>query len=125
MVMWSLNPQHDYASRLKKWQKKYRRELNTVHNHLDTFLKALQEGQNPKGTKFSFIHPEPEGVLAIDQRGAGPHTRETRLYVYPDEVAECLFVITIGDKDSQERDLATCRDFVREHRKETPPPTPG
>lgn len=119
MVMWSLNPQHDYVSHLKKWQKKYKRELKAVHGHLDTFLKALQEGQNPKNTKFGFIHPEPEGVLAIDQRGAGPHTLETRLYIYPDEESKCLFVITIGDKDSQERDLATCRSFVRELRKET------
>ncbi len=115
--MWVLDQQHTYVSQRKKWQKKHKAEWNAVHNNLDTFFKALQKGQKPASAKFGFIHRESEGLLAVDQSGAGGHALETRLYVFPDEVQECLFVIIIGDKDTQQRDIATCREFLKSIRK--------
>lgn len=67
--------------------------------------------------KAGFLHPEPQGVLAIDQKGSGKALAETRLYVYPDEDDEIAHVITLGDKRSQPDDIALCRQFVAELRK--------
>jgi hypothetical protein len=116
--MWKLQLEAEYEKRARKWPKKYKRELRAVYSNLDTFLKALQRGQKPAMVRFGFIHPEPKGVLAIDQSGGGPHLKETRLYIYPDEASECLFVITLGDKDTQEHDIKTCNEFVEAFRKE-------
>jgi hypothetical protein len=116
--MWELAPQSGYTARLRKWEKKHKRELQAVHDNLDTFLKALQRGQRPAAARFGFVHPEPKGVLAITQQGGGGHMLETRLYIYPHEVRECLYVITLGDKNTQQQDIQTCNDFVDTIRKE-------
>jgi len=42
--MWTLQPEVEYERRVKKWPKKHRRELASVYDNLDTFLKALQAG---------------------------------------------------------------------------------
>jgi hypothetical protein len=111
--MWDLNPQDGYLRRLRQWPKKHKRELAAVLNNLDTFQKALRQGQRPGQARFGFIHPEPGGVLAIDQKGGGPGLSEARLYIFPDEVQQCLFLITIGDKNTQhQQDIDTCREFV-------------
>jgi len=39
---------------------------------------------------------------------------EVRLYVYPDESADVLYVILIGGKGSQSRDVNEVHEFVRE-----------
>jgi hypothetical protein len=116
--MWELQPLEKYAKRYGKWPKKHNRELQAMQHNLHIFLEALQSGQKPAAVKFGFIHPEPGGVLAIDQKGGGPHLKETRLYIYPDEARERLVVITIGDKDSQPQDIQTCNEFIQELRKE-------
>ncbi|MCE5303347.1 MAG: hypothetical protein LLF97_09600 [Planctomycetaceae bacterium] len=115
--MWSLSLQPECMGQFKKWHKKHKKELQAVTNNLDTYLKALNDGQKPRATHFGFLHVEQEGVMAIDQKGAGQNALETRLYVYPDEATNQLFVITLGDKGSQSRDVAKSRDFSRAIRK--------
>ena len=111
--MWELEPTPEYTRKLKKWPKKYRRELTAMLDNLDTFLQALNLGAKPQQAKFGFIHTEPLGVLAIDQRGAGAGTKATRLYVYPDEGTETVHTITLGDKDSQRTDIKISVELVR------------
>ena len=120
--MWTTRPLEEYQKRYRKWPKKYHRELKAAHDNLDTFLKALQKGQRPAEAKFGFIHPEPGGVLAIDQKGGGQGMMETRLYVYPDEAKQCLTIITLGDKQTQHDDIAYCKSFVKATQEETTPP---
>lgn len=114
--MWSIVPLEPYEARRRKWPKKYKRELLAVHNNLDTFFTALVNGQRPADARFGFIHPEPMGVLAIDQKGGGASMKETRLYVYPDTRTESLYLITLGDKDSQSADIDQCSEFIKEVR---------
>jgi hypothetical protein len=59
-----------------------------------------------------YIHPEPHGVVAIDQKGGGGNLQETRLYVYPHEERNVLYIITIGNKDEQPADVQFCSEFV-------------
>jgi hypothetical protein len=61
-------------------------------------------------------------VVAIDQKGEGKNLAQTRLYVFPDLETETLYLITLGDKQSQKADIAACRTFVtglREGRQDT------
>ncbi len=117
--MWSVSPEDEYLHRRKKWPKKHKRELEAVHDNLDTFLKALIAGACPIQAKFGFVHPEPLGVLAIDQKGGGQGLKETRLYIFPDVNTRTVRVITLGDKSSQSNDIALCKEFVKSLRAET------
>ena len=107
--MWKLSPTPDIEKRVKKHQKKHSRELQNIFDNLDTFFKCLQAGASSGQIHRGFIHPEPSGVLAIDQKGKGSHLKEFRLYIYPDEESETLHLITLGDKNSQSDDIQLCK----------------
>ena len=111
--MWEIERHDDFYKRIKTFQKKYRRELQNALDNLDTFHLALQAGAKPSQIKKGFIHAEPHGVLAIDQKGHGKHLKETRLYIYADQREQVIHVITIGDKDSQEDDIKFCSEFAK------------
>jgi hypothetical protein len=110
--MWQVSPEDDYCRCHKWYEKKRSRELKAVLTNLDTFLTALQSGAKVQQIKVGFLHPEPCGVLAIDQRGAKGSLAETRLYVFPDDDTETLHLLTIGDKNSQAADIQRCKEFV-------------
>jgi hypothetical protein len=110
--VWRLQPTTEYEKGVKKWPKKHRRELVAMLNNLDTFLGALNAGASVEQVKFGFIHPEPHGVLAIDQKGGGSGLKQTRLYAYPQKNEAILHLIIIGDKTSQKSDIEFCTHFV-------------
>ena len=115
--MWKLESTAEYARRHKRYEKDNPRELEAVLDNLDTYFKSLEAGVKPLQIKHGFMHAEPLGVVAIDQKGGKGKLAQTRLYVYPDADTETLYVIALGDKRSQKDDLATCRTFVTQLRK--------
>lgn len=62
-----------------------------------------------------FIHPEGRGVVAIDQGACGPNAAEIRLYIRPGD--RIVFLIAIGDKRSQQADIARAHQFVEQMRR--------
>ena len=82
-------------------------------NNLDVFLKSLQSGKSPKPFVYGFLHSEPSGVISIDQTGGGK-LAATRLYVYPDVDTETLYLLTLGDKQTQPDDILDCKAFVKQ-----------
>lgn len=116
--MWKLSPSIDVEKRLKKHRKKHSRELKNVFDNLDTFFKCLEAGASSAQIHRGFIHPEPSGVLAIDQKGKGAHLKEFRLYIYQDEESEILHLIILGDKNTQADDIKFCKRFVEALRAE-------
>jgi len=110
--MWEQSPTDTFRKALRKWPKKHKRELGAMLANLETVLAALQKGAKIEHIDFGFIHREPAGVLAIDQKGGGAGLKQTRLYVYPHKPNSTLYLITIGDKKSQEDDIAYARAFV-------------
>jgi len=113
--MWEQHPTKSYGIRLKRYKKKHKPELYAVLDNLDTLLKALQSGLKPlqATTTFGFVHAEPNGVVSVDQKGGGPNLAQTRLYAYPDEQKEVLYLITLGDKNSQKDDIKSCASFIK------------
>ena len=115
--MWELEGTSLFDRRLKRYQKKHPVEATAVLNNLDTYLKTLASGIKPGVINVGWIHREPEGVVAIDQKGGGPYLRQTRLYLYANEKNETVYLISIGDKNSQKNDLKDCRNFIKKHRR--------
>jgi hypothetical protein len=116
--MWKLVETEEYGRRFKRYAKDHPRELQAVLDNLDTYFQSLLGGIKPLQIRHGFLHPEPQGAAAIDQKGGGKNLAQTRLYVFPDPGTETLHMITLGDKRSQKADIATCRAFVDDLRKE-------
>ncbi len=76
------------------------------------FFLALNQGAKLEQIKFGFIHSEPRGVLAIDQKGGGAGLKQTRLYTYPHRASQLVHLVTIGDKDSPKADIKYASEFV-------------
>lgn len=115
---WEIETIEKYESKFRKYQKKHPRETLGALNNLDTYLGTLNDGVNPINIKAGFIHREFKGIIAIDQKGGGTGLKETRLYLYPSEEEKVLYLLTIGDKKTQKADLADCRIFLNNLRRE-------
>jgi hypothetical protein len=116
--VWSIDKHPDVERRFKKLRKSRRRELKNVFDNLDTFLEGLKSGIHPETLKkdLAFVHGNyPLGIVSIDQSGPTEGKGklvQLRLYAYPSIQEEVLYLRTLGEKDSQERDVATAREFV-------------
>ena len=116
--MWNVEPTDDYQRDHRRWEKKHREELSAVLSNLEKFFSALNEGAKPRNIKAGFVHPEPSGVLALDQTGAKRKLKVSRLYIFPDEGSKTLHLLRLGDKQSQPDDIQECVGFVLSLRKD-------
>jgi hypothetical protein len=81
--------------------------------NLDRVLGILREGRKIGSFQIGFFRPEGEGVFRIGQTGV-PSAKESRLYVYPNEQNHTRYVLSIGIKDGQSRDIGEAKTIVRE-----------
>ncbi|HEY7313836.1 MAG TPA: hypothetical protein VH643_31085 [Gemmataceae bacterium] len=120
--MWQLEPTDDYERQFRRYEKKHPRELEAVLRNLQTYFEALRAGNKPLQIKYGFVHVEPDGIFAIDQKGGGlGKLAQSRLYVYPDTDTEILHLLTIGGKGHEQRnDIQQCKDFVAQIKERGP-----
>ncbi len=112
-MAWKIEKSHFFEARFKRFQKKNINEAKAILNNLDTYFNTLAGGVNPLNIKSGFIHNEPGGIKAIDQKGGKGKLKQSRLYVYPDTNSEKLHIISIGDKTKQGKDIQECRDYIK------------
>ena len=112
-MAWKLQKSDFFDSRFKRFQKRHPNEATAMLNNLDTYFSTLNDGVHPLNIKAGFIHHEPEGIKAIDQKGGKGKLMQTRLYVYPYTETEALHVILIGTKKDQNKDIKECRDYIK------------
>lgn len=117
--MWKTEPTSQWVKDLKWYEKKRPDELAAVSCNLKRYLAQLNAAPNPRAFMAGYIHTEPHGVFALDQKGGKPNLQETRLYVYPDEASKVLYLITIGNKDEQPGDIHLSKNFVESLKKTT------
>jgi hypothetical protein len=110
--MWKIKPSDEFEKRAKKWPKKFHREMAAMLANVKTMFDALCLGAKVEHLRYGFLHHEPAGVLAVDQKGGGSGLKESRLYTFPDKEREDLHLITVGDKNTQAEDVAYCKDFA-------------
>lgn len=115
MEPWFIEDTEVYQRRHSEYEKKHHNELVAVADNLDTYFKTLNRLGHPLQVKAGFIHNEPDGIKAIDQKGGGQKVKlqQTRLYIYPDIDTRTVYLLTIGDKTSQREDIKFCRDYVK------------
>ena len=110
--MWELEHYADFEKRLKKLAKRHRQEAANTLTNLKAYLQSLRSGLKPQQIIRGYVHPEPRGIVAIDESGPKNPQKALRLYVYPEEGKELLHVLTIGGKDTQPDDIKHCEEFV-------------
>jgi len=95
--------------------------MNNWHTYWNTLIN-LDKPESFRSISAGFIHVEAAGSIAVDQSGANKvlgkklKLKETRLYFYPSAETRTLYLLKIGDKDSQEDDNNFCREFIHKLR---------
>ncbi len=117
MLKWKLEIADKYVRVFKRYEKKEPKILKAVLANLDKYFHALEDHVSPQNITAGFIHKEPHGIKAIDQKGGNEKLKETRLYIYPDTTKNTLHLITIGDKKTQSVDIKFCNKYVKDIRK--------
>ena len=117
-LSWNIISTDKYERRYKQYEKKHPNELKAILNNLDTYQKTLNLLNHPKLINAGFIHPEPKGIIAIDQKGGSQKVKlkQTRLYLYPDSENKIVHLLTIGDKNTQKEDILFCKNEVEKIR---------
>jgi hypothetical protein len=103
---WVLLPHSSYLRDLRWYTKKRPAELAAVLRNLDRTMTLLANSPHARTIQAGFLHTEPHGMVAIDQRGGVGRLQETRLYCYAQADLRTLHLLGIGDKSSQSADLA-------------------
>lgn len=110
---WLLSPHPTYLRDLRWYAKKRPAELAAVLRNLERYMALLTVSPSGRSVHAGFIHPEPHGMIAIDQRGGVGRLQETRLYCYAHAGSHTVHLLGIGDKSSQPADLARLSPIAR------------
>lgn len=112
---WKIDRAEGFAPKLRRYLKKYEAATEAALKNLDMYIEALQRGCNPLQINGGFVHPEFGGVVALDETGCEEaQWHPTRIYIYPHVETKTLWLITIGDKETQKRtDIPVCRKFIK------------
>ena len=110
---WVLLPHSSYLRDLRWYMKKRPVELAAVHRNLERYMLLLARSPSARSVQVGFLHPEPHGMVAIDQRGGVGRLQETRLYCYVQADLRTLHLLGIGDKSSQPADIARLSPVAR------------
>lgn len=110
---WVFLPHSDYLRDLRWYAKKRPVELSAVLRNLERFMTLLARSPTGRSVQAGFLHPEPHGMVAVDQRGGGGRLQETRLYCYAHNSSRTVHLLGIGDKSSQPADLARLSPVAR------------
>jgi hypothetical protein len=110
---WVLLPYSAYLRDLRWYAKKRPAELAAVLRNLERYMALHSVSPSARSIHAGFIHPEPYGMVAIDQRGGVGRLQETRLYCYAYAGSRTVHLLGIGDKSSQSADLARLSPLAR------------
>ena len=112
--MWTASHEHADKNTVKKYARKHKREYLACLKNLEDLIIFLNSGFSLQQAEsgLGFFSTEGGDIYRIAQTGV-PHAKETRLYVYAVVHGEIVHVLTIGDKDTQKRDLLRCREIAR------------
>ncbi len=113
--MWTLAPTDSWNRAYGWYSKKRSNELAAVLRNLNRYVELLNAAKNAQSVAAGFLHFEPGGVVAVDQKG-GKNLQETRAYTFPWQETETLYLLTIGNKKQQPEDVKYCKKWVSEFR---------
>jgi hypothetical protein len=112
--MWTTVETEEYQKQSKWFAKKRKKNLESVVGNLNKMITALNNGGKLNPPVLGFIKSEPGGFYRIAESGSG--TAATRLYFCADESSETVYLLTIGDKNTQGGDIEDCKRWTGELR---------
>lgn len=116
MSEWEFEEADGFKKVFDKYKQDNPNEVKAIIRNLNKLFEALKQGVQFQQYNPKFMeHREGKGVRAIDESGSPGSLKATRLYIYPDLVTKTIYLITIGDKDTQaRRDIPEAKHFVEE-----------
>jgi len=117
-LMWNFEPSTQFQKDQKWYEKKHPNELAAVFRNLQRYLALLMVSKNSKCVEAGYLHKEPGGVIAVDQKGFSGNLQETRLYTFAIDAVKTVHLITIGSKDTQHSDIEYSKNFIEQFSKQ-------
>lgn len=120
MTEWVYAPFDKYWRQVKYYEKKHCHEFVAVTENLARYIKALQFTGSPQYITGKYVRKEPMGIKALNESGERKikNLQSTRLYIYPDVATKTLYLLTIGSKKKQPKDIKLCKDMVKKIRED-------
>jgi hypothetical protein len=109
---WTIMDTDLFGRQFKHFEKKKPEQLKAVLRNLARYKEMLDSQPIAQLIQANFIHNEKHGLFALTQQGYKPKQPVTRLYVYPDQKSRALYLITIGDKQTQSGDIKDAYRFI-------------
>lgn len=116
-MSWDIDQSFANANRFKSYYGKHPDETASCFNNAIKLSQALGSGIPFQSAKFGFLRSEGGGLFRIGQTGV-PHAKETRLYFCVKD--ETIYVLDIGGKETQDKDIQRCKKLVQQINGETP-----
>lgn len=110
---WEVNIANVSKNVFKKFSKAHKEEYKSVFANLDKVLRNLNAGERIHQFKLGFLRSEGSGLYRIGQTGITKNSYETRLYIYPEEDLQLVYILGLGGKSSQERDIKNCKNLIK------------
>ncbi len=122
MKQWEIKRTKKYNKQHRDYENNTPDELIAVLENFETYRTVVSTTGNPRHPfvlNKGPIHSERKGIIGITQTGVitNKTLQETRLYVYPDIDNKILYVLTIGNKNTQAKDIKWCCEMVEKTRK--------
>lgn len=114
---WHSETKYASVSKFKKFRKNHDREYVSLFANLQRILDILNSGHKIGSFQVGFFRSESDGVYRIGQTSVAG-AKESRLYVWPDSETKNMYVLGIGDKDSQPADIIEAKNLMEQVRAE-------
>lgn len=103
----------------KTLARRYPAEVASCMKNLEKVVDELESGTSVSRIPFSCFRSEGDGVFRIGQTGVAS-AREMRLYITFAFIAHVVYILAIGTKNTQPRDIADARRIAQTLRKDSP-----
>ena len=110
--MWYIEHGEAIRSGFRKVGKNHPEEYDSCFANLTKILAILRNGKKVGEFKVGFFRTEGNGLYRIGQSGV-KDSKEVRLYVYPDEESEIIYVLAMGTKETQKNDIKEVKKKIK------------
>jgi putative component of toxin-antitoxin plasmid stabilization module len=110
--MWYTEDGEATRSGFRKVSKNHPEEYASCFGNLEKILAILRNGNKVGGFKVGFFRSEGDGLYRIGQSGV-KDSKEVRLYVYPDQESEIIYILAMGTKESQQADIKESKKKIK------------
>ena len=113
---WMLNVEYATKSQFKKFRKNHPEEYNSCFTNLDKVKSLLDSGHKLKEFQIGFFRSEGGNLYRVGQSGVVA-AKESRLYVYPSEAEQKIYILQIGTKETQQQDIKKAKQLIKNIKK--------